>query len=185
MKKITIIFSITLSLFVIIVGCENSQGNSDNYEYYGQTKPGLVPVIFAPEIISTAFHDVRITFTPDLKECYFYTVYQPNDSVYKWITLSCKYENGKWSFPEAAFFSGLYNDHAPCIHPDGSIFIYQSDRPIPDSETQDQWNFWIMKKYKGTLVRTSTYESNNKWERKCIRSIACSKWKPLFYTKIR
>jgi len=149
MKKFTIIFAITLSVLFIIVSCKNSIENIDNFEYYGQAKPGLTPKIFAPGIISTAFHDVRIAFTPDLKECYFYTVYKPNDSVYKWTTLSCKYENGKWTFPEVAFFSGYYNDHAPCIHPDGSLFIYQSDRPVSDFDAKDEWNLWIMENING------------------------------------
>jgi len=135
---------------LILFGCNKSKENSNPIEYLGQEKPGLKPEIFAPGIISTAFHDVRITFSPDLKECYFYTVYQPNDTAYKWTTLSCHYENCKWTFPEVAFFSGRYNDHAPCIHPDGSIFIYQSDRPIDNSEKNYNWNFWIMKRINGT-----------------------------------
>ena len=39
--------------------------------YLGQKPPGLVPEMFAPEIIKTEFRQVAGVFSPDLKEFYF------------------------------------------------------------------------------------------------------------------
>jgi len=142
MKKSSCI--LLISCILVLSGC--TKRDSRSFAYLGQKTPGLQPELFAPGIVSTAFHDVRITFSPDLKECYFYTVYKLGEKDFRWTTLSLAYDQGHWSFPEIAFFSGLYNDHAPCIHPDGSVFIYQTDRPLPESEPQYKWNFWIMKR---------------------------------------
>lgn len=145
MKKNIII----VILIVLLTGCKDTNNNSLNHPYFEQAEPNFVPEIFAPGIVSTPFHDVRITFSPDLKECFFYTVYQPNDSTYKWTTLYSKVEDEKWTFPEVAKFSGIYNDHAPCIHPNGKILIYQSDRPITEYDCSDKWSFWWMEKING------------------------------------
>lgn len=132
-----------------MVGCIRTNERNNDFEYLGQKKPELKPEIFAPGIISTAFHDVRITFSPDLRECFFYTVYQSNDSIYKFSTLYTGFKNNKWTFPEIAYFSGIYNDHAPCIHPNGKILVYQTDRPITEYECNDEWNFWWVEKSDG------------------------------------
>ena len=136
-------------LTALSIGCNKTNNKHSNLEYFGQEKPNNKPEIFAPGIISTPFHDVRITFSPDLMECYFYTVYQPNDTTYKWTTLHSRVENKKWTFPEVAKFSGVYNDHAPCIHPNGKILIYQSDRPIKEYECNNKWSFWWIEKTNG------------------------------------
>jgi len=131
-------------------GCHQQTYFSDlKVPYFGQEPPEMTPEIFAPGIISTAFQDIRITFSPDLAECYFCTAYQPNDSVFKVTTLVCYNRNGEWTYPEVAFFTGKYEDQAPCIHPDGSILIFQSDRPFYEYESKNKWNLWIMKKEHG------------------------------------
>ena len=39
--------------------------------YLGQKPPGLIPELFAPDIIQTEHREAEAAFTPDLKEFYF------------------------------------------------------------------------------------------------------------------
>lgn len=149
----------TISFMILAIafqGCQLQNEKNDSSEipgssksYLDQTPPGTTPALFAPGIVSTAFHEVRITFSPDLSECYFSTAYKLNDSSNIVTTLACNYKNGNWSFPEVAFFSGKYEDQSPCIHPNGSTLIFQSDRPVREFKVQNKWNLWIMKKEHG------------------------------------
>ncbi len=152
--KLEIVKLMNKYIFVILLvflsmGCTRTKEVNYDFEYLGQKKPEQKPEIFAPGIISTAFHEGRITFSSDMKECFFYTVYQSNDSSYKWATLYTSFEDEKWMFPEIAYFSGIYNDHAPCLHPNGKVLVYQTDRPIVEYECKDKWNFWWVKKVDG------------------------------------
>jgi Tol biopolymer transport system component len=74
MKKHIITFSVLVSvLFLGACKTEKSnkkEGNSSAKEsfYFGQKPPGLIPEVFAPEIIRNAH---GISFSPDLDEIYF------------------------------------------------------------------------------------------------------------------
>jgi len=39
--------------------------------YLGQKPPGLIPELFAPDLLQTEHREVEVAFTPDLKEFYF------------------------------------------------------------------------------------------------------------------
>ena len=62
--------------------------------YLGQKPPGLVPELFAPDIIKTEFRQAAGVFSPDLKEFYFRRrggVYEKNALVV------VKLDNNKWA----------------------------------------------------------------------------------------
>ena len=62
--------------------------------YLGQKPPGLIPELFAPEIIKTEFRQAAGVFTPDLKEFYFRRRggnYENNALVV------VKFEDNKWT----------------------------------------------------------------------------------------
>lgn len=62
--------------------------------YLGQKPPGLLPELFAPDIIKTEFRQAAGVFTPDLKEFYFRRrggEYESNALVV------VKYEDNKWT----------------------------------------------------------------------------------------
>ncbi|WP_272149746.1 TolB family protein [Tenacibaculum aiptasiae] len=62
--------------------------------YLGQTPPGQIPELFAPEIIKTEFRQAAGVFTPDLKEFYF----RRRGGKYKSNALVVvKYEDNKWN----------------------------------------------------------------------------------------
>ena len=50
---------------------KDSKSSTKVSPYLGQKPPGLVPELFAPDIIKTEYREAAAAFTPDLKEFYF------------------------------------------------------------------------------------------------------------------
>jgi len=81
--------------------------------YLGQKPPGLIPELFAPEIIKTEFRQAAGVFTPDLKEFYF----RRRGGIYKSNALVVvAYKDNKWSESLVAEPAG-----EPFITADGKI----------------------------------------------------------------
>lgn len=65
-------------LIMLVNACKSKEHKANNPDllhseevYLGQKPPGLIPELFAPDIIKTEFREGAYTFTPDLKEFYF------------------------------------------------------------------------------------------------------------------
>lgn len=132
-----------LSVFLLSV-CLNGMSETPGLTgpYFGQKSPGMDPVIFAPEIVSTGMTESSIAFTPDGKEC-FWTIHP---SGIEFIATS-RMVDGKWTKPEIAPFSGKYLDGFPSIHPDGSMMVFHSMRPTGDaSKYPAKLNLWMIKR---------------------------------------
>lgn len=76
MKKVYFLLILTFS--VLLTACNTKkqntkEGNAPTTKdaYLGQKPPGLIPELFAPEIIKTEHREAEAAFTPDLKEFYF------------------------------------------------------------------------------------------------------------------
>ena len=111
---------------------------------YDSAKPLQHATLFAPGIISTGDYESHPTFTPDGHEVYFLKL-APNFS--RWSIFVSRYENGSWSQPEVAPFSGQYQDADPYITADGKHFYFISDRPIEvGGERQSHHDIWVMDK---------------------------------------
>lgn len=93
--------------------------------------PMPAPQIFAPGVISGPANEGAPTFSPDGKELYF------TRSATRWsiILESHKGEDGTWSKPAVAPFSGEWSDASPAFSPDGSYLIFVSVRPVPASSS--------------------------------------------------
>lgn len=102
--------------FISLSSCKsNSQSTSTGYEdiYLGQRPPGLVPELFAPDIIQTEFREGGAAYSPDLKEFYFRRrggEYENNALVF------IEYIHGSWEESIVASRS-----REPFISPDGEI----------------------------------------------------------------
>lgn len=97
--------------------------------YLGQKPPGVQAELFAPGVISTGLHDDGgPAFSPDGREV-FWRVYGNPHSIIAWM----KQENGTWSKPRVASFSGRYDDGTVTFSPDGRKLFFTSRRP-PDQE---------------------------------------------------
>ena len=83
------------------------------------------PELFAPGVISGPVDDASPAFTPDGKTVYFYR----GGSALGRVILVSHLQNGKWSTPAIAPFSGRWRDIEPAMAPDGSYLIFASNRP--------------------------------------------------------
>ena len=101
-------------------------------------QPLAAPAIFAPGIISGPANDGTPTFTPDGKTLYFTRSGSGAGTI-----LVSHLENGAWSKPEIAPFSGVWNDQHPAISPDGSQLVFVSTRPVPH-RTDRVAHLWMM-----------------------------------------
>ncbi|MBL4659185.1 MAG: hypothetical protein JKY19_02425, partial [Alcanivoracaceae bacterium] len=81
--------------------------------YLGQKPPGLIPELFAPDIIQTEHREAEAAFTPDLKEFYF----RRRGGEYKNNTLVViQYKDNRWTESVVPPRAG-----EPFISPDGKI----------------------------------------------------------------
>jgi WD40-like Beta Propeller Repeat len=128
--------SITMTLLASI----SSAAQTAPYE---SAKPLPHAALFAPGIISTGDYESHAAFTPDGREVYFLKL-APNFS--RWTILVSRYNDGRWSQPEVAPFSGQYQDADPYITADGKHFYFISDRPVKTGERQPHHDIWVMDK---------------------------------------
>lgn len=136
MKKTIIGLSI-----ILVFGCENSEkGNSVNYssDRISEAQP------FAKGIISTEENsEFEIAFSPDGLKTYF-TRREPDR---KQKIYETDFNNGAWIKPKIASFS-VDRDEAPSITPNGELFFFGSERPIPNKPNKGNFdmNIWMMKR---------------------------------------
>jgi hypothetical protein len=106
------------------------------------------PVELAPGVVSTqANFEFGANFSPDGREFYFSR--RDNGQENSRI-LVMRLENGSWTPPETASFSGEYFDYEPCLSRDGKELFFGSKRPLsgsgPETETA---NIWMLKRRRG------------------------------------
>ncbi len=140
MKKVITTFC-TLCLATGSLFSQQSNLLDLNGPYLGQKPPGVKAEIFAPEIVSTGLDDNIITFTPDGKECFWHVLFTGMETI-----LTSRLENGKWTKPEVASFSGMYSDGWPAFHPNGNVLFFHSQRPTGNNDFTDNLNIWYVEK---------------------------------------
>jgi Tol biopolymer transport system component len=98
----------------------------------GAAPPVLpAPAIFAPGVVSGPANDGTPSFLPDGKTLFFSRSGAAGGTI-----LESHLTDGRWSEPEIAPFSGLWNDDHPTVAPDGSYVIFVSTRPVPGVTTK-------------------------------------------------
>ncbi len=118
MKKADFILILVFALF--LNACNTKKHNSKDSDspttegaYLGQKPPGLIPELFAPNIIKTEHREAEAAFTPDLKEFYF----RRRGGKYKNNTLVViQYKDNRWTESVVPPRAG-----EPFISPDGKI----------------------------------------------------------------
>lgn len=107
--------------------------------YFGQTPPGEVPEVFAPELLSARYRFVaRIAFSPDGTECCF-TVTDATFS--KPQLLFTRREGDVWTIPAAPPFTiGRAISLEPFFSKDGQKLYFSSDgEPSSPTNKRDLW----------------------------------------------
>ena len=116
--------------------------------YLGQEPPGLEPEIFAPGIVSTGLATPDVAMTPDGSELYFAVTLGGRTMI-----METHQQDGVWTEPAVAPFSGRFLDIEPAISPDGERFFFLSTRPQAGQEEKSGWvyqDIWVMDREGGT-----------------------------------
>lgn len=129
---------------------------------FGQTAPA--PKLFAEGVIETVADEYNPTFTPDGKTVYFT---RRADRKGNETIMFSKLENGKWTAPQTAEFSGKFYDKEPMLAPDGKRLFFASQRPNGRDEKNnfDIWfvektaNGWSEAKNLGGAINSSGYDN--------------------------
>lgn len=127
-----------------------------------------VPTMVLPGIVSTGSSETNGTFSPDGKEFFYSTEFLHVGSTIIYMKL----ENGKWTLPEIAPFSGKFRDIDPVFSPDGKRVYFTSRRPLHDTLSQrNDTNIWYVEKngkggymepvQAGTEINTEQDQFNN------------------------
>ena len=123
------ILTIALVIFSNIIYGQTSKISID---YFGQTPPDTVPIIFAPGIICLDNRfEARGAFSPDGKSFYFTIT---NEDFTSQKIFFCEYLNNRWTKPDTASFSKTFNNHEPFFSFDGQKLFFTSDR---DKQTKE------------------------------------------------
>jgi Tol biopolymer transport system component len=132
-------------------------------DYLGQQPPDITPEIFAPGIISTGHYEQSNSFSTDGNE-FYYTLVGPKSG----ITLFMQQQNGIWTKPKTAPFSGRYNDYYPFCSPGGKKLYFVSMRPLSgEGEPKKDFDIWFVEKTEnhwsepqniGNPVNTESFE---------------------------
>ncbi|MFH1940644.1 MAG: hypothetical protein ABIL68_00970 [bacterium] len=135
-----------LVLLLLVSNVSNAQQNSKEFPkltgpYFGQKPPGMTPEVFAPGIVSTDVGEFNIVISPDGREIYFS---RSSDSRPTAIMV-IKQENGKWSKPTIASFSGRWSDMDPSMSPDGNRIVFGSSRPSGKTNAEG-CDIWIVER---------------------------------------
>jgi hypothetical protein len=116
-------------------------------DYLGQTPPGSTPVIFAPGIVSTDHHEHSSpTFSPDGKEIYWSRFDDPQSENPAQQILFVRHQDGRWTEPQVAPFSGEYSDGGPCFSLDGRRLYFYSERPLPGDSGVLKDDVWFVER---------------------------------------
>lgn len=102
------------------------------------------PTLFAPGVVSTeATDDLHPTFSRDGRTVYF--VRRVSDGPFT-IMASQRADDGSWSEPRTAPFSGRYSDQEPFLTADGRHLYFTSDRPVRGTDPVQGRETWVVEK---------------------------------------
>ncbi len=147
MKRICI----TSAILLFLTGITYTQDKISGFpvlkgQYLGQKPPRLVPEIFAPGIINTNDKNhSSITISPDGKEMYW-SLFSNISGIREERIWYMRSENGIWTKPQVAPFSGEYRDGQPSFSPDGSKLFFSSLRPLDRNDRSGDANIWFVEK---------------------------------------
>ncbi|MBN2134484.1 MAG: PD40 domain-containing protein [Acidobacteria bacterium] len=111
--------------------------------YMGQKRPGLMPELFAPGIISTEYREhCPVAVSPDGKELYFTRQYDNRHDIF-WTRL----KDGKWTKPVPVPFTSDYRDDGAAFSPDGKKLYFNSTRHAEgDKDTKEDSDIWYVER---------------------------------------
>ncbi|HEY6976323.1 MAG TPA: hypothetical protein VH396_08535 [Chitinophagaceae bacterium] len=145
MKKILV------AMLVYIPFSLQAQTKKISYEnsYFNQAPPTDTK-LFSPGIISNEFGNRDMAISPKGNEI-FYTIQYARGLIS--VIMYTKKINGKWSMPEVAPFSGIYNDLEPAFSPEGTKLFFVSNRTLNVEDKTKDYDIWFVVKENGEWVQ--------------------------------
>lgn len=130
MKNTHIILILVITLLLKACNTKNQKANGNNTPimktaYFGEKPPGLIPELFAPDIVSPDGLFEEGTFSPDMKEFYFS---RKNGKYEKRTFFVIKHKNGSWGNESET------DIEYPRFSKDGNI-IYKGNKYREKTET--------------------------------------------------
>lgn len=127
-----------ITILICLLSCSEKSNSVDYSE-----EPVKIAVPFAKGIISTENNsEFSLMFTPDGRKVYFSRrAPEEKQKIYE-----SEFQNGRWTVPILSEFS-TDRDEAPSITPNGELFFFGSERPIPNKPNKGNFdmNIWMMK----------------------------------------
>jgi dipeptidyl aminopeptidase/acylaminoacyl peptidase len=116
--------------------------------YLGMRAPGRVPELFAPGVVSTVHHEHSgAIFSPDGDELFWTLHTMPLQGPAPAVVLYMKRDEGSWTPPEVAWFSGRYDDDVASISPDGRRLYVSSRRPhLEGDPPRERADIWVLER---------------------------------------
>lgn len=112
-------------------------------EYFGETKPGLKSVLFAPGIVSTYDSNERdVTFNLSQTEIYF--TRWPSQK--GWEIMTAENNSGEWTNPHPASFSSDFHDAEACFTQDNKQIYFISNRLKEGESRPTSWEIYFTSK---------------------------------------
>jgi hypothetical protein len=146
MKKAYFILTLVFALF--LSSCNNKKQNTKDSDaptiespYFGQKQPGLIPEVFAPDIISLkGRNEGAVSFSPDFDEIYFTAKKKGENSAVYFSRL----ENKKWTDLKKANFTKDKSsaESHPFVSPSGKriYFVDDNDKIWYVNRFEDSWS---------------------------------------------
>ncbi|MDF1699486.1 MAG: hypothetical protein P1U56_26775 [Saprospiraceae bacterium] len=135
-------YAFLLAMAILFVSCNQKQHSIKELNYSSNRVDKAIP--FAPGVISIKEKsEFDIMFSPNGRKAYFSRrAPEEKQKIYE-----TDFENGIWTEPRVSEFS-TDRDEAPSITPNGELFFFGSERPIPDQPNKGNFdmNIWMMKK---------------------------------------
>ncbi len=130
-----------------------------NGSYLGQKPPGMTPSVFALGIMNTIDKNHScVAISPDGNQI-VWSLFSTISGVRRerlWFT---EIQDGSWTQPRVATFSGKYRDGSPQFSPDGKRLYFTSLRPInPNDKTTDA-NIWFIEMTKAGWSQSQPLDS--------------------------
>jgi hypothetical protein len=134
--KVKVIFVGILLSIVFMLICLAQQNEQPDLKgpYLGQNPPGIIPEIFAPNVIDESTHSSAV-FSSDGLEVFWVP----------WSTLkmkTMKQINGIWTKPQVVSFVMEYDAENPWLSEDGTRMYFTSTRPLEGKGIKTRVKFW-------------------------------------------
>lgn len=120
-----------------LVGCRATNSPTPTSPWPDASQPSETPTLFAPGLISTGLNERDGSLSRE-GDCFAFTLQGTNSAV---IVLVQR-QDGRWSAPELAPFSGQFTDLEPAFDPRGGQLLFASRRPLPGEAEAGDANLW-------------------------------------------